>query len=101
MVQWYFTITALVCHSLEPGENGYGPSLAEYFKRNFSQTAVQTEQLVRSGRRRMPPFQDRLSSEEIQGIHQNLVNARPSEFQSFPEIAKSFGHSLGVTGNQE
>jgi len=57
-----------VCHSLETGQNGYGQSLAEYFERNPSQTVNQTQQLIRNGRRRMPPFRDRLSSDQIQDV---------------------------------
>jgi mono/diheme cytochrome c family protein len=63
-----FHNNCLVCHSLEPGQNGYGPSLAGYFKRNLSQTVDQTQQLIRNGRRRMPPFRDRLSSDQIQDV---------------------------------
>jgi mono/diheme cytochrome c family protein len=63
-----FHNNCLVCHSLEPRRNGYGPSLAEYFKRNPSQAVDQTQQLIRNGRRRMPPFRDRLSSDQIQDV---------------------------------
>jgi len=48
-----FHNNCLVCHSLEPGQNGHGPSLAEYFKHNPSQTVDQTQQLIRNGRRRL------------------------------------------------
>jgi mono/diheme cytochrome c family protein len=63
-----FHNNCLECHSLEPGQNGYGPSLAGFFRRNPSKSVDQTQQLIRNGRRRMPPFRDRLSSDQIQDV---------------------------------
>jgi len=84
-----FHNNCLVCHSLEPGQNGHGPSLAEYFKRNPSQAVDQTQQLIRNGSRRMPPFRDRLSSDQIQDVIayiQNAMNARPYNLDHFQRL---------------
>jgi mono/diheme cytochrome c family protein len=53
------------CHSLEPGRRTNAPSLAGYFARNPSPTSRQTEELIMNGRRLMPPFRHRLSSDQI------------------------------------
>ncbi len=63
-----FHNNCLVCHSLEAGQNRYGPSLAGYFRRKPLQTVDQTQQLIKNGRQRMPQFRDRLSCDQIQDV---------------------------------
>jgi mono/diheme cytochrome c family protein len=58
----------LVCHSLKPGERGYGPSLAGYFARNPTPTVADTRQVILDGRKLMPPFHSRLTSAQIDDV---------------------------------
>jgi mono/diheme cytochrome c family protein len=55
----------LVCHSLKPGVEGNGPSLAGYFRRNPAPTEAQAKQVILDGRRLMPAFRKRLTSAQV------------------------------------
>jgi len=58
----------LVCHSLKPGQQGNGPSLAGYFRQNPAPTEAQARQIILDGRRLMPAFRQRLTSDQVDDL---------------------------------
>jgi len=58
----------LVCHSLKPGQQGNGTSLAGYFRRNPAPTEAHAKQVILDGKRLMPAFRNRLSSAQVDDL---------------------------------
>jgi mono/diheme cytochrome c family protein len=56
------------CHSALPGRVQHAPSLRGYFGRNPQPELRQTRQVIMNGRRSMPPFRERLSSDQVDDL---------------------------------
>jgi mono/diheme cytochrome c family protein len=56
------------CHTPQPGQVKSAPTLDGYFKRNPQPGFSQTRRTIRNGGRYMPPFRDRLSSDQIDDL---------------------------------
>jgi mono/diheme cytochrome c family protein len=56
------------CHLRHPGQSVSAPSLAGYFNQAPRPSASETRQIIRHGRRYMPPFAARLSPAEIDDV---------------------------------
>jgi len=63
-----FASYCIACHSLIPGHAQHGPSLRGYFERSPPPTVRQARRAILGGGPSMPPFREKLSSDEIDDV---------------------------------
>jgi cytochrome c6 len=56
------------CHVQKAGHADPAPALTGYFERKPQPTMQQVKDMIRNGKRAMPPFGERLSSREIDDV---------------------------------
>jgi cytochrome c6 len=56
------------CHIQKAGQADPAPALTGYFERKPQPTTQQAKEMIRNGKRAMPPFGERLSSDEIDDV---------------------------------
>jgi mono/diheme cytochrome c family protein len=71
-----FQKNCAACHSLLPGHAQRGPSLRGYFARSPQPKIEQAQKAILDGGPFMPPFRERLSSEEIDVVIAYLKTLR-------------------------
>jgi mono/diheme cytochrome c family protein len=71
-----FNENCVRCHAQQPGHASPAPSLAGYFYRNPHPTLRQAQEVIREGKRAMPPFGQRLSTGEIDDVIEYIKTLR-------------------------
>jgi mono/diheme cytochrome c family protein len=64
------------CHIRQPGQPSLAPDLAAYFNRSPQPPAREIKQVIREGKNTMPPFDQQLSSSDVDDLIAYLKTLR-------------------------